>query len=53
MLRKEYLNQTFNFMPDILETYNDITQNKKFELYQEQVLKKDTYIIEGKISLLK
>ena len=53
MLRKEYLNQTFNFMPDIFETYNNNTLNQKYELYQKQVLKKDTYMNDGKISLLK
>ena len=52
MLRREYLNQTFNFIPDIFETYNNITLNKKYEIYQEQVLKKDTYMKDGKISLL-
>ena len=52
MLRREYVNQTFNFMPDIFDTYHDITLNKKFELYQDQVLKKDTYMTDGKIILL-
>ena len=52
MLRREYLNQTVNFLPEIIETYNERSLNLKYETYQEQILQKKTYTDKGKWFLL-
>ena len=43
MLRKEYLNQTFNFMPLLLEEYKMITKNNFFEEAQALITAKERY----------
>ena len=48
MLRKEYLNQTWNFLPNIKNQYDDQTLNPTYEMYQEQILQKGTSMTTGK-----
>ena len=43
MLRREYLNQTFNFMPLVQEEYEMITDNGFFEEAQELITQKERY----------
>ena len=43
MLRREYLNQTFNFMPAIKEEYIMMTENIFFENAQELITQKERY----------
>ena len=50
-LRREYLNQTFNFLPDRLVTYNETALNPKFEEYQERIMLEDVYLTQGEIEL--
>ena len=49
MLRNEYLNQTFNFMPEIKRAYDDQVKNLKYEEYQDQIMAKKKYKTEGKM----
>lgn len=37
MLRKEYLNQTFNFLPEVQDKYDKLAQNDPFENAQRQI----------------
>ena len=50
-LRREYLNQTFNFLPDRLVTYNETALNPTFEDYQERIMQEDIYLTQGKIEV--
>ena len=50
MLRNEYLNQTFNFMPEILGTYDELAKNTKYEQYQDRIMDKSQYKEEGNVS---
>jgi hypothetical protein len=43
MLRKEYLNQTFNFMPDLQEMYDKRSRGQNYEEAQRQITQKEDY----------
>ena len=43
MLRKEYLNQTFNFMPELKVQYMNKTRSTYYEVAQEIINNKDVY----------
>ena len=43
MLRKEYLNQTFNFMPDLQELYDKRSRGQNYEEAQRQITQKEDY----------
>ena len=47
MLRKEYLNQTFNFMPEIRTAYDNATVGKFYETAQNIVMNKAEYTRAG------
>ena len=47
MLRKEYLNQTFNFMPEIRTAYDNATVGKFYETAQNIVTNKAEYTRAG------
>ena len=47
MLRKEYLNQTFNFMPGIQEEYDRSTGDLFYEAAQVLITQKAQYNREG------
>ena len=38
MLRKEYLNQTFQVLPEIVDDYNSIVHDEDFEKAQKNIL---------------
>ena len=38
MLRKEYLNQTFQVLPEIVDDYNGIVHDEDFEKAQKKIL---------------
>ena len=38
MKRNEYLNQTFNFLPEIVKEYDDVAKNDDFEFTQRQII---------------
>ena len=46
-LRKEYLNQTFNFMPEIRTAYDNATVGKFYETAQNIVMNKAEYTRAG------
>ena len=48
MLRKEYLNQTWNFLPGLKSKYDNQTLNPKYETYQDQILQKGSSSKKGK-----
>ena len=37
MLRREYLNQTFQVLPELLSDYNDLVHDEAFEKSQTQI----------------
>ena len=43
MLRKEYLNQTFNFMPELKGPYMNKTRSTYYDVAQEIINNKDEY----------
>jgi len=43
MLRKEYLNQTFNFLPTLRMDYDSAAKNQYYEYAQTIVLNLETY----------
>ena len=47
MLRKEYLNQTFNFMPNIQEEYDKVTRSLFYDKAQVLITEKKDYDREG------
>ena len=47
MLRKEYLNQTWNFLPGLKSKYDNQTLNPKYETYQDQILQKGSSLKTG------
>lgn len=47
ILRKEYLNQTFNFMPEIQKKYDKSAKNSKYEEIQMQITNKESYSSKG------
>lgn len=47
MLRKEYLNQTFNFMPGVQAEYDKTTSGLFYEAAQDLITNKDSYKREG------
>ena len=47
MLRKEYLNQTFNFMPVVQEKYDELAKSQNYEESQRQITGKLAYSQEG------
>ena len=47
MLRKEYLNQTFNFMPNIQEEYDKVTRSLFYDKAQVLITEKNNYDREG------
>ena len=53
MLRKEYLNQTFNFMPDLQELYDKRSRGQNYEEAQRQITQKEDYSQLGIYHLLK
>ena len=53
MLRKEYLNQTFNFMPDLQEMYDKRSRGQNYEEAQRQITQKEDYSQLGIYHLLK
>ena len=46
-LRKEYLNQTFNFMPELQAKYDKAAKNLFYEEAQRQITEKLDYLREG------
>ena len=42
-LRKEYLNQTFNFMPELQTLYDDNSKGQNYEEAQRQITEKEDY----------
>ena len=53
MLRKEYLNQTFNFMPTLQELYDKRSRGQNYEEAQRQITQKEDYSQLGIHHLLK
>ena len=51
MLRTEYLNQTFNFMPEIFESYKRNAKSPEYERFQKQILEKEKFKQEGNINI--
>ena len=47
MLRKEYLNQTFNFMPNVQEEYDKVTRSLFYDKAQVLITEKKDYDREG------
>ena len=47
MLRKEYLNQTFNFMPNVQEEYDKVTRDLFYDKAQVLITEKLDYDREG------
>ena len=43
ILRNEYLNQSFNFMPELKRSYDADKTSALFEDFQLQILRKSTY----------
>ena len=43
MLRKEYLNQTFNFMPNVQEEYDKVTRALFYDKAQVLITEKEDY----------
>ena len=43
MLRKEYLNQTFNFMPELKTLYDKTIEGSNYEEAQRQITEKEDY----------
>ena len=48
-LRKEYLNQTFNFMPELQTLYDDTSKGQNYEEAQRQITEKEDYSQLGNI----
>jgi len=42
-LRKEYLNQTFNFMPELQKLYDENSRGQNYEEAQRQITEKEDY----------
>lgn len=42
-LRKEYLNQTFNFMPELQTLYDENSKGQNYEEAQRQITEKEDY----------
>ena len=42
-LRKEYLNQTFNFMPELQVIYEKTSKGQNYEEAQRQITEKEDY----------
>ena len=42
-LRKEYLNQTFNFMPELQLIYDKNSKGQSYEEAQRQIAEKEDY----------
>ena len=49
MLRKEYLNQTFNFMPELQMIYDKEARGQNYEEAQRQITNKEDYTQAGNI----
>ena len=49
MLRKEYLNQTFNFMPELQAVYDKESKGQNYEEAQRQITKREDYSQIGNI----
>ena len=47
-LRKEYLNQTFNFMPELQVIYEKTSKGQNYEEAQRQITEKENYSQLGK-----
>jgi hypothetical protein len=43
MLRKEYLNQTFNFMPELQQAYDKHSKDQNYEESQRQITAREDY----------
>ena len=52
-LRKEYLNQTFNFMPELQLIYDKNSKGQSYEEAQRQITEKEDYSQLGNILKLK
>ena len=50
-LRNEYLIQTFNFMPELLDSYEKMAESPNFEKFQRQILENREYKLDGEISI--
>ena len=48
-LRKEYLNQTFNFMPELQTLYDENSKGQNYEEAQRQITEKEDYSQLGKV----
>ena len=48
-LRKEYLNQTFNFMPELQTQYDDNSKGQNYEEAQRQITEKEDYAQLGNV----
>ena len=48
-LRNEYLIQTFNFMPELLDSYEKTAESPNFEKFQRQILENREYKVDGEI----